>query len=127
MNTGTREQELCGLKWSHEVKVPEFGTSVLLIPAERVKNGEERLVVLNRVARSVIDSLRGGHPDLIFVREFKTSEPHLGRGIQAPPGARVGGRRPGSLRGEYRSPRHHWPRGARRTDCTTRALPRLQL
>jgi hypothetical protein len=31
VNTGTREQEVCGLKWSHEVKVPEFGTSVFLI------------------------------------------------------------------------------------------------
>jgi len=39
------------------VKVPALDTSVFLIPADRVKNGEERLVVLNRVARSVLDSL----------------------------------------------------------------------
>jgi integrase len=71
VNTGTREQEVCGLKWSHEVKVPEFDTSVFLIPAERVKNGEERMVVLNRNARSVIDSLRDKHPEFVFVRESK--------------------------------------------------------
>ena len=81
VNTGTREQEVCGLKWSHEVKVPEFGTSVFLIPAERVKNGEERLVVLNRVARSVIDSLRGKHPDFVFVRKFEKREPRPVRGM----------------------------------------------
>ena len=81
VNTGTREQEVCGLKWSHEVKVPEFSTSVFLIPAERVKNGEERLVVLNRVARSIIDSLRGKHPDFVFVQEFKKKEPRPFRGM----------------------------------------------
>jgi hypothetical protein len=53
VNTGTREQEVCGLRWSYEVKVPELDTSVFLIPGKNAKNGEERLVVLNRVARSV--------------------------------------------------------------------------
>ena len=81
VSTGTREQEVCGLKWSHEVKVPEFSTSVFLIPAERVKNGEERLVVLNRVARSIIDNLRGKHPDFVFVQEFKKKEPRPFRGM----------------------------------------------
>jgi integrase len=74
VNTGTREQEVCGLKWTHEVKVPEFGTSIFLIPAEKVKNGEERLVVLNRVARSIIDSVRGKHPDFVFVRDAGEGE-----------------------------------------------------
>ncbi|HET9445660.1 MAG TPA: hypothetical protein VFO35_05340, partial [Steroidobacteraceae bacterium] len=43
-------------------------TSVFVIPKDYVKNGEERLVVLNRVARSVIESLRGLHPTHVFVR-----------------------------------------------------------
>jgi len=75
VNTGTREQEVCGLKWSYEVKVPELDTSVFLLPGKNVKNGEERLVVLNRVARSVIESQRGKHPDFVFVQEFKNKEP----------------------------------------------------
>jgi integrase len=50
------------------VKVPELYTSVFVIPKDYVKNGEERLVVLNRVARSVVDSLRGLHPTHVFVR-----------------------------------------------------------
>jgi integrase len=68
VNTGLREQEVCTLKWEYEVKVPELDTSVFVIPGERVKNGEERLVVLNRVAKSVVDSLRGLHPVNVFVR-----------------------------------------------------------
>ena len=62
MNTGCREQEVCGLRWDYEVKVPELDTSVFIIPGERVKNGDERLVVLNRVARSVIEDQGGKHP-----------------------------------------------------------------
>jgi integrase len=56
VNTGLREKEVCGLK-----KVPELDTSVFIIPGERIKNGEERLVVLNGIARSVVESVRGLH------------------------------------------------------------------
>src|ERR1035438_7410290 len=55
------------LRWDWEVKVPELETSVFVIPGERVKNGEERLVVLNRVAKSVIERMRGLHPVHVFV------------------------------------------------------------
>jgi integrase len=71
VNTGLREQEVCGLKWDYEVKVPELDTSVFIIPGERVKNGEERLVVLNGIARSVVESVRGLHPVNVFVRAHK--------------------------------------------------------
>ena len=73
VNTGCREQEVCKLRWEWEIKVPEIGTSVFLIPAgfggrhekAGVKNGDERLVVLNSVAMSVIDEQRGLHPDWV--------------------------------------------------------------
>ena len=71
VNTGLREQEVCRLKWDYEVKVPELDTSVFIIPGEQIKNGEERLVVLNRVAKSVIESVRGLHPVYVFVRAHK--------------------------------------------------------
>ena len=32
VNTGTREQEVCHLRWDWEIEVPELGTSVFLIP-----------------------------------------------------------------------------------------------
>src|SRR5262249_39812799 len=47
---------------------PELDTSVFLIPGERIKNGEERLVVLNRVAKSIVESVRGLHTTYVFVR-----------------------------------------------------------
>jgi integrase len=55
VNTGTRQKEVCGLRWEWEVAVAELATSVFIIPEDRVKNGEERLLVLNRVAMSVIE------------------------------------------------------------------------
>ena len=67
VNTGCRDGEVCGLKWAWEVPVPELDTGVFLIPGAKVKNGDERLVVLNRVAKSVIDSARGEHDEYVFV------------------------------------------------------------
>ncbi len=74
VNTGCREQEVCQLKWGWEVPVPELGTSVFLIPSNfggrrefsGVKNGEDRLVVLNDVAKSVVDAQRGNDSAWVF-------------------------------------------------------------
>ena len=66
VNTGTREQEVCGLHWKWEVRIPELSTSVFIIPGDRVKNGEEQLVVLNRIARSVIEEVRGEYDQYVF-------------------------------------------------------------
>ncbi len=66
VNTGCREQEVCGLKWEWEVPVLELGTSIFIIPGQCVKNREDRVVILNTVAKSVVDSLRGVHPEYVF-------------------------------------------------------------
>ena len=74
VNTGTREQEVCKLRWDWEIYVPELETSVFLIPhsfggrkaSSGVKNGEDRLIVLNGVAKSVIDRQRGLSKDWVF-------------------------------------------------------------
>ena len=66
VNSGCREAEVCGLRWDWEVRVPELDTIVFLIPEAQVKNREERLVVLNRIARSVIDEQRGQHAKFVF-------------------------------------------------------------
>ncbi len=66
VNTGCRDQEVCNLlcDWEHEI--PELGTSVFMIPAEKVKNRRDRLVVLNRNAKAVVDEMRGAHPTHVF-------------------------------------------------------------
>ena len=43
-----------------------MGTSVFIVPGARVKNGDERLVVLNRVAMSVVNARRGQHATYVF-------------------------------------------------------------
>lgn len=78
VNTGCREQEVCRLQWDWEVEIPELNTSVFLIPSysiedgrkqRNVKNGEDRLVVLNTEAKQVIESVRGMHQKYVFVYE----------------------------------------------------------
>jgi integrase len=71
VNTGCRDAEICALRWEWEMKVPELNTSVFIIPGERVKNREDRLVVLNEVASSVVEAVRGQHPVHVFVYREK--------------------------------------------------------
>jgi len=74
VNSGSREQEVVKLRWDWEIPIPELNTSVFLIPADfggrhessGVKNGDERLVVLNNVAKSVIEGQRGLDPVWVF-------------------------------------------------------------
>jgi len=66
VNTGLREQEVVHLSWDWEVRVPELYTSIFVVPRRLVKNGLDRYVVLNRVARSIVDSCRGKHPERVF-------------------------------------------------------------
>ena len=71
VNTGCRDTEICRLQWNWEVPVLGLGYSVFMIPSEHVKNREERLVVLNSVARSVIEDVRGQHPEYVFTYNGK--------------------------------------------------------
>jgi integrase len=75
VNTGCREQEVCQLKWKWEIPIPELNTSVFIIPShvvkrgkrqQLVKNGEDRLVVLNNVAKAIIEQVQGIHQEFVF-------------------------------------------------------------
>jgi len=83
VNVGCREQEVCKLRWDWEVAVPELGTSVLIIPHDfggrdpeksGVKNREDRVVIMNDVARSVIEGQRGIDQTFVF--------PHKGHALR---------------------------------------------
>ncbi len=71
INAGCREQEVCRLRWDWEVEIPELDATVFLIPCEHVKNGEERLVVLNAIAKSVVENERGKHGQFVFTYKGK--------------------------------------------------------
>jgi integrase len=67
-------------QWDWEVDVPELHTSVFIIPGGRVKNGDERLVVLNRTARSVIEARSRANLPLARVHDLKHT---FGRRLRA--------------------------------------------
>ena len=75
VNTGCREAEVCGLRWEWEWKtdIEELQGRLFIIPGDEaltgrssVKGREDRLIVLNDVAKSVVDSQRGIHGTHVF-------------------------------------------------------------
>jgi integrase len=66
VNTGLRQAEVVNLRWEWEVEIPELQTSIFVIPREYTKFELDRYVVLNRIARSVIESCRGRHSERVF-------------------------------------------------------------
>jgi hypothetical protein len=53
-------------EFGRDVTVAELGCSVFVLPSTATKNGQERIVLLNRIARSVIEGVRGEHPVYVF-------------------------------------------------------------
>lgn len=84
VNTGLRDQELCGLEWAWEQRVPELDTptikrSVFLLPSSVTKNGRPRLAILNDVAQSIVESQRGEHDTYVFTfLDFRGERTRLG-------------------------------------------------
>jgi integrase len=66
LNTGLRDQEICGIKWDDECEVKGLDTTVFIISEERAKNDHERIVPLNSVARSIVASRRNNNSDYVF-------------------------------------------------------------
>lgn len=95
VNTGCREQEVCSLRWDWEVRVPELNTSVFIIPGQIIKNKEDRLVVLNQVAGSVIEEVRGNNSEYVFtyrgnpVKRLNNSAWKRARNVSSLPMARI--------------------------------------
>jgi integrase len=66
VNTGARDENVCGLQWSWEVPVPELKRSVFVIPAEFFKTQRKHVLVLNDVAWSIVERRRGMHDEFVF-------------------------------------------------------------
>jgi len=78
LQTGARDAVVCGLRWEWEIPVPELGISVFEVPRRAVKGRRHaRVLVCNSVAQSIIESLRGEHPEFVFVysERRKKNEP----------------------------------------------------
>lgn len=66
VNTGCRDSEVCNLQWSWKIGAPQLDTAVIIIPGEQVKNGDDRLVVLNKTAFDIVNQQIGKHPCYVF-------------------------------------------------------------
>lgn len=66
VNTGCREQEVCQLRWDWEIDIPDLETSVFILSESITKTSTERVVVLNSIARRVIEARRGINRDFVF-------------------------------------------------------------
>jgi integrase len=58
VNTGVRKAELFGLKWEDQRDVPELGEGVFVFILNRTKNGRQRPVVCNSIARRAVNYQR---------------------------------------------------------------------
>lgn len=73
LQNGARENVVCNLRWQWEVRLPELGFSVFVVPKRYVKGRKaDRVLVCNSVAQSVVEAQRGKHPERVFVY----SHPH---------------------------------------------------
>lgn len=81
VNSGSREAEVCGLRWEWEINIPGFDPVVFLIPSgvtlteargSQVKNRHDRIIVCNDTAGNVVESMRGKHPTHVFTYKGRT-------------------------------------------------------
>jgi integrase len=68
VNTGLRDSVLCGLDWAWERHEEAINESVFVIPSETIglKGRPPMILVLNRIARQVLESRRGKHDKYVF-------------------------------------------------------------
>jgi integrase len=68
LQCGARDAVVCGLRWEWEVRLPELGVSAFVVPRPAVKGRKRsRVLVCNSVAQSIIETVRGDHPEFVFV------------------------------------------------------------
>jgi integrase len=67
MNSGARDENVCGLRWDWEVKVPELKRSVFVIPPEHYKTNRKHVLILNDTAWTIVERHRGRHDEFVFV------------------------------------------------------------
>jgi len=64
VNTGVRREELFGLKWSDMVPIPELDSFVFILRG--TKNGMDRAVICNSIARRAVQYQRANKSQYVF-------------------------------------------------------------
>jgi hypothetical protein len=79
LNTGARMSEIANLRWEWEIYFKDLDVKAFRIPAKFHKNKKPKLVVLNSIAKEIIEKNRGKHPERVFsfkgkpVRRFNST------------------------------------------------------
>lgn len=71
LNTGARMGEIANLRWEWEIYFKDLDIKAFRIPAKFHKNKKPKLVVLNSIAREIIERNRGKHPERVFTCKGK--------------------------------------------------------
>lgn len=58
VNTGCRREEIFGLLWTDMVRMPELGADVFVFVLRDTKNGHQRAVICNSIARRAVERQR---------------------------------------------------------------------
>lgn len=77
VNTGLRDDNVCGLRWDWERVIPELGRSVFIIPASEFKGKRPHVAILSDVAMSVVESQREVHDDYVFTYKREVKDPKI--------------------------------------------------
>ena len=64
VNTGVRKAELFGLRWADMLPVPELNTFVFILRG--TKNGQDRAVICNSLARQAVGKFRANGSEFVF-------------------------------------------------------------
>lgn len=79
LQCGVRDEVLCTLNWKWEVIVPDVDIMTFIVPPDSVKGRKgkktSRVLVCNSVARNIVESVRGQHPENVFVYRHGKREP----------------------------------------------------
>lgn len=70
VNTGCRKSEIYGLKWSDLRRVPEVGEDVFVFILKDTKNGQQRAVICNSLARKAVEFQRKAQMKLEMQSEY---------------------------------------------------------
>jgi integrase len=71
VNSGLREKEATNLRWQWLVHWAELDVLTFLIPAAYHKNKQSKVVVLNSIAKKIIEDQRGKHHEFVFSHHGK--------------------------------------------------------
>ena len=74
VKTGARDENVCGLKWEWEVRVPELERSVFVIPPEFFKTNRKHVLIINARAWAIVESKRGEHKQFVCIWEGPNHE-----------------------------------------------------